>query len=71
MAGAVGEQQLTVAGMDALQSRISVTRQQAEDGSNVWRVNYGPQNPVGRRGGDFLVEVNAEDASVRRVLHGQ
>ncbi len=58
-------------GVNALQSRITVTQQIADDASLFWRINYGPQDPVGRRGGDLLIEVNADDASIRRTLRGQ
>ncbi|HEV2663613.1 MAG TPA: hypothetical protein VG324_01795 [Blastocatellia bacterium] len=37
----------------------------------VWRVNYGPKDYVSRRGGDFIVDVDARDASIKQVLHGQ
>lgn len=59
------------AGVNALESRITVTQQSDDDAPLVWRINYGPQNPVGRRGGDLLIEVNGEDASIRRTLRGQ
>jgi hypothetical protein len=36
-----------------------------------WRINYGPKEYLGRRGGDVIVEVDASDASVTQVLHGQ
>lgn len=67
----IANQQAQEAGVNALQSRITVTQQTAEDASLVWRINYGPQNPVGRRGGDLLIEVNADDGTVRRTLRGQ
>ena len=37
----------------------------------LWRVNYGPKEYVGRRGGDLLLEVDPSDASVKRVQWGQ
>ena len=55
-------------GVYARKSLITIS--QTENGS-CWRVNYGPQNYVGKRGGDLSVEVNAVDARVRRVLQGQ
>jgi hypothetical protein len=42
-----------------------------EEEDAVWRVNYGPKDYVSRRGGDFIVDVDARDASVKQVLHGQ
>lgn len=57
-------------GVDVLQSIISLT-QHSQDEGWVWRVNYGPKDYIGRRGGDLIVEVNPEDASIQRVLWGQ
>jgi hypothetical protein len=56
--------------VDVMQSIISLT-QHSQDGSWVWRVNYGTKDYIGRRGGDLMVEVNPEDASIQRVLWGQ
>jgi hypothetical protein len=56
--------------VDVMQSIISLT-QHSQDGSWVWRVNYGAKDYIGRRGGDLMVEVNPEDASIYRVLWGQ
>lgn len=56
--------------VDVMQSMISLT-QHSQDGSWVWRVNYGAKDYIGRRGGDLLIEVNSEDASIQRVLWGQ
>lgn len=58
------------AGVDATQSVISV-QQLLASGTQVWRVNYGRQNAVGRRGGDLIVDVDPVDASVKQVLRGQ
>lgn len=57
-------------GIDALQSLITVT-QRAFDGNSLWRVNYSPKEYIGRRGGDFIVDVDAKDASIKQVLRGQ
>lgn len=56
-------------GVDALQSIITVT--QMTNGEACWRVNYGPKDYIGQRGGDLIVDVDALDATVKRVLHGQ
>ena len=56
--------------VDVMQSIISLT-QHDRDGSWVWRVNYGAKDYIGRRGGDLMVEVNPEDASIQRVMWGQ
>ncbi len=56
-------------GVDVSESLITIT-QSFENGPR-WRVNYGPKNYVGRRGGDLIVDVDAADATVTQVLHGQ
>ena len=58
------------AGVDLLQSLITVT-QCPFDGRSIWRINYGPRDYVGRRGGDFIVEVDPLDVTIKRVLRGQ
>jgi hypothetical protein len=57
-------------GIDLPSSIISVT-QRSLDGGLIWRVNYGPKDYVGRRGGDLIVDVDAADATIRQVLRGQ
>ena len=56
--------------VDVLQSLISLT-QHFENEHWVWRVNYGPKDFVGRRGGDLIVDVNPSDARIERILWGQ
>jgi hypothetical protein len=58
------------AGIDVVQSIITIT-QRAFDGTLLWRINYGPKDYIGRRGGDFIVEIDPADASVKRILRGQ
>jgi hypothetical protein len=67
---AVANKRAREAGVDLLQSFISIT-QGPFDGGIVWRINYGPKNYVGRRGGDLIIEVDPDTANVRRVLRGQ
>ena len=55
--------------IDVPQSLITIT--QLIDNGPCWRINYGPKDYVGRRGGDLVIEVDATDASVKQVLHGQ
>ncbi|HZM86208.1 MAG TPA: hypothetical protein VFF31_06585 [Blastocatellia bacterium] len=55
--------------VDVPQSLISIT--QVIENGPAWRVNYGPKDYVGRRGGDLIIEVDATDASIKRVLRGQ
>ncbi len=57
-------------GIDVLQSLITIT-QRSLNGDLLWRINYGPKDYVGRRGGDLIVDVDANDASVKQVLRGQ
>jgi hypothetical protein len=56
-------------GVDVLQSFITIT-QSSENGPS-WRVNYGPKDYLGRRGGDLIIEVDAADISIKQVLRGQ
>jgi len=57
-------------GVEALQSLITIT-QRSLNGSLLWRINYGPRDYVGRRGGDLIIEVDPSDASIKQVLRGQ
>ena len=57
-------------GVDVSGSLITVT-QHALNGQLLWRINYGPKDYVGRRGGDLIIEVDPTDASVKQVLRGQ
>ncbi len=57
------------AGVDVDQSLITVT-QHFENGPR-WRVNYGTKDYTARRGGDLIVDVDAADGTVKRVLRGQ
>ena len=56
-------------GCEVTQSLVTIS--QHFDGGWFWRINYGPKNPTAQRGGDLIVEVNADNAEVKRVLHGQ
>ncbi len=47
-----------------------ITITQIIDNGMRWRVNYGPKDYVGRRGGDLVIEVDAGDASIKKVLRG-
>ena len=57
-------------GVDVGQSLISITQDTLND-SPVWRINYGPQDYLTRRGGDVLIEVDMDDATIKKVLRGQ
>ena len=56
-------------GVDVFQSFITIT-QSFENGSS-WRINYGPKDYIGRRGGDLMIEVDAGDITIKQVLRGQ
>jgi hypothetical protein len=56
-------------GCDVSQSLVTISEH--FDGGKFWRINYGVKNPIIQRGGDLIVEVNAENAEVKRVLRGQ
>ncbi len=57
-------------GVDVLQSLITIT-QDVSNGSSLWRINYGPRDYVGRRGGDLIIEVDPYNANIKQVLRGQ
>lgn len=57
-------------GVDVLQSLITIT-QRCFNGDVFWRINYGPKDYIGKRGGDLMIEVNQETASINQVLWGQ
>ncbi len=56
-------------GVDLPDSLVTIT--QVSDEKPHWRINYGPKNYRNRRGGDVVVEVDAVDASIQKVLRGQ
>jgi hypothetical protein len=56
-------------GVDVSQSLITIT--EGFENGPCWRVNYGSKDYSGRRGGDLIVDVDATDATVKHVLHGQ
>jgi len=67
---AVANKRARESGIDLLQSLITIT-QRSFNSSLVWRINYGPKDYVGRRGGDLIIEVDPISASITQVLHGQ
>ena len=67
---AVANRRAREAGVDLPQSLITIT-QGPLNGGSIWRINYGPKEYLGRRGGDFIVEVDPTDASIRGVLRSQ
>jgi hypothetical protein len=67
---AVANKRARESGIDLLQSLITITQRSFNSGL-VWRINYGPKDYVGRRGGDLMIEVDPISASITQVLHGQ
>lgn len=57
-------------GIDAEKSLITVSQHLAE-GVWLWRVHYGARDYVGRRGGDLIIDLDAENSTVKRILRGQ
>lgn len=55
--------------IDVPQSLITIT--QLINNGPSWRINYGPKDQVGRRGGGLVIEVDATDASIKEVVRGQ
>lgn len=67
---AVANKRARELGIDIFQSLITIT-QRSLNGDVFWRINYGPKNYIGHRGGDLIVEVDQSDASISQVLWGQ
>jgi hypothetical protein len=57
-------------GIDLGKSVITISQVVVESSSS-WRVNYGPQDYISRRGGDLIIDVAPEDGAIRQVLRGQ
>ena len=57
-------------GVDVLQSLITITQRSSKD-DTFWRINYGPKDYVGRRGGDLIIEVDQSNARINQILWGQ
>jgi hypothetical protein len=67
---AAANRRATDLGVDIRASHLTVSDQSA-NGDAVWRISYGPKNPVGRLGGDLIIDVNSRDGSIRQELRGQ
>jgi hypothetical protein len=57
-------------GIDVGDRLVSVAQRPSAD-RFVWQVDYLPKQYVGRRGGDFSIEVDPADGSIRREVRGQ
>jgi hypothetical protein len=67
---AAANEKARAVGVEVSKSLISITQRAVKDEA-IWRINYGAQDYVGRRGGDLIVEVGAKDGLVKRILRGQ
>jgi hypothetical protein len=67
---AVANKRARESGIDVLQSLITIT-QRPVNGQLLWRINYGPKDYIGRRGGDLIIEIDPINASIEQVLRGQ
>jgi hypothetical protein len=67
---AVANKRARELGVDLLQTLVTI-KQRSANGGLVWRINYGPKEYVGRRGGDLIIDVDPSDASITQVLWGQ
>jgi hypothetical protein len=57
-------------GTDPAASLVSILEEPSANG-RLWRINYGPRNPIGRRGGDLIVLVDDRGQTVQRIIRGQ
>ena len=66
---AAANERVTAAGVRIKDNLISIAQLPGEE--TFWRINYGPDDYVSRRGGDFIVDVGAHNAAVKQVIRGQ
>lgn len=57
-------------GTELANSLVTITEERIPEGRQ-WRIHYGPRDYIGRRGGDLIVLVDEQSASVKRVIRGQ
>ncbi len=57
------------AGVNIAESLVTIT--QINNGDIYWRVNYGVKDYINQRGGDVIIDVEASDLSIKRVMRGQ
>lgn len=67
---AVANKRAKELGVDTLNSLITMT-QYIQDGMMFWRVNYGAKDYLDRRGGDLIIDVDAINGKIDRILWGQ
>jgi hypothetical protein len=57
-------------GTDPANSLVTIAEETSAPG-RVWRIQYGPRDYVGRRGGDLIVLVDERSEAVQRIIRGQ
>lgn len=57
-------------GTDPAQSIVSIT-EDTTPGGRIWRIQYGPRDYLGLRGGDLIVLVDERTGSVQQIVRGQ
>ncbi len=57
-------------GTQPANSLVTVTEEMSLTGC-LWRIHYGPRDFLNRRGGDLIVVVDEQTASVLRIIRGQ
>ncbi|MCI0380427.1 MAG: hypothetical protein L0215_22815 [Gemmataceae bacterium] len=67
---ASANKQAVLLGVDPHNRSISI-HECATNGTSVWRINYGVKNPIGRRGGDLIIDIDADSGCLRQILKGQ
>jgi hypothetical protein len=67
---AVANKRARALGIDVPHSLITVTQRSSND-DTFWRINYGPKDYVGRRGGDLIIEIDQSNASIIQEQWGQ
>jgi len=53
------------------EDNILAVSQTTDTDSYAWRIHFGPKFPEFARGGDFMVDVDPNDGSIRQELWGQ
>ncbi|MGH7225602.1 MAG: hypothetical protein ACRELF_20485 [Gemmataceae bacterium] len=56
--------------MELAHSVVTISEETTPEG-RLWRIHYGPQDYIARRGGDLTVFVDGSGDAVKRILSGQ
>ena len=57
-------------GVEPANALVTISEESSAAG-RTWRINYGPRDYVGRRGGDLIVLVDETSQAVQQVVRGQ